>query len=85
MKVICINGVSLGCVAINKECDTRKATSDLCIYEGEVYTVLHECQDSDSYILQERNPFFSYGKKRFMPLSEVNETEFERNYIKEKV
>jgi len=84
MKVICIDGVKLGDIATNKYFEKRSALVEDLIFEGEVYTVEHDFGDTYS-LVEKRNPFVSYAKRRFAPLSEVCETEFERNYNKEKV
>lgn len=52
--------------------------------EGEVYTVVEECE-GDSYVLAElRNnkngSIAAFLKRRFIPLSSIDETEMERNY-----
>ena len=82
MRVICIDGVKIGDIGVNKQGDTRPANSNDLIFEGVVYTVEHDYGDTYS-LVELRNPFASYGKRRFAPLSEINEKEFERNYQKE--
>lgn len=81
MKVLCIHGVKIGEIAHNFLGDVKAADITSVIFEGEIYTVVEDI--GESYVLQERNPIFAYGKRRFAPLSEINETEFERNYQKE--
>lgn len=74
MKVICIDGVRLGEVGHNKKHGgIIIAGADALIFEGEYYTVTHE--HDDCYTLAERSPFYSYYKKRFAPLSNINEEE----------
>ena len=84
MRVICIDGVKIGDIGKNdKTGGTIRAKSDACIYEGETYTVAHDY--GDTYMLAGRNPFYSYNKRKFSPLSEIDETQMERNYNKELV
>ena len=84
MRVICIDGVKLGDIATNKNGYRRTAMSEDLIFEGEIYTVDHDFGDTYS-LVEKRNPFVTYGKRRFAPLSQVCETEMERNYQKETV
>jgi len=61
------------------------------LVEGETYTIQRE-QETDvdmAYILVETRNWqeinrIAFGKERFVPTSEINETEFNRNYQKEK-
>lgn len=65
---------------------------------GEIYETCGECKNvegRDCYILPQLPPTITksrknnalpiYLKKRFIPLSSIDETEFERNYKKEEL
>jgi len=72
MKVICIDETTPG-----------KLPKSMCeLKEGEIYTVKSEdispISGIPTYWFVEL--ILAYGKYRFIPLSEVDETEFERNY-----
>ena len=74
MKVLCIDGVVKGLKGVTG----RKAEKHEEIYEGDVYTAIDEVvayNGEEGYILLERGPFASYRKRRFIPLSEIDETE----------
>lgn len=77
-KVICID---------NSHALYTKKHIDLDL--GETYTVISEVSDPASgilhYVLSERRHDKAYGAFRFIPLSEIDETTFERNYNKELV
>ena len=76
MRVICIDAKDFQ----NKD---FKGPS---LKEGSEYTVMHDCPRwPDSYVLVECGADYSYWKKRFAPLSEIDETTFERNFKKELV
>ena len=55
------------------------------VYEGEHYTVTGEREFDDglSYQLAERRPENWYGATRFIPVSDISETEFVRQEIKQ--
>ena len=46
--------------------------------EGAIYTAKQDPNHEDQYSIFETGK--NYLKKRFIPLSEIDETEFERNY-----
>ena len=76
MRVICI--------------DASNVVYGMPLVEGAGYDAKQSPYYPDSYMLfgLERNKmggFASYKKIRFIPLSEISETEFERNYQKELV
>lgn len=49
--------------------------------EGEIYTVSQEEHNCYHLVETDRiNPTYCYSKKRFIPLSDIDETTFERNY-----
>jgi hypothetical protein len=79
MKVICIDGVKSGSITMMGNIISKENE----IYEGEEYTV--QRQVDDCYLLVERPGFLLYKKKRFAPISKIDETTFERNYNKELV
>lgn len=79
-KVICINN---GPIA--------KATGKMCsapeLIEGNPYTVESECEDifgNIGYVLEEvkctNNSLGGYKSDRFIPLSDISETEMSREY-----
>jgi hypothetical protein len=75
MKVICID-------ASNQQNDGTPN-----VIEGDIYTVIGETDTCEAYILEELKRGLhqdgtecGYCKKRFIPTSEIDETEFERNY-----
>lgn len=71
MRVICIDeGITRKCI------NSDRISSKL--IEGEIYTVA--CTRGKYYILAELEPDLGYESKLFAPLSEINETEMERNY-----
>lgn len=79
-KVICINsGATLKCR--NSE---RIAAG---VIEGHVYSVLEtkEAGGSYFYILREMEPDIGYEISLFAPVSEIDETNMERNYNLEKI
>ena len=80
IKVICINGAKQG--ELTRFGKPLKKNQE--IYEGEVYTVINE--NSRSYSLQERSDELWYKKTRFIPLSNIDETELikEREVLTEK-
>lgn len=81
MKVICINETGF----VDKEVDPIK--------EGEIYTVIaHKTYDNKRYYqlselaINSKNHYPQwYASFRFIPLSSIDETEFEREYKKELV
>lgn len=77
MKVICIDDKMEG-----------PAQADFILKYGESYEVIQTFQSvRPEWVWYELSiqPKVGYAVERFIPLSEINETEFERNYIKEKV
>jgi hypothetical protein len=84
MKVICIDGIKAGHPSQTIR-GFEPANKHDEIYEGEVYTVIREhiCFGELAYILLERSYLNSYRKNRFAPLSDIDETEFVRDYNKQ--
>lgn len=87
MKVICIKGVSIGSVGVYGNIlrtveepwmVTNKSDE---LVEGNIYTVeeILPFPDTEYYKLVENNQTV-YRCDRFAPLSEIDETEMERNY-----
>lgn len=81
MRVICINGDGL------REMNNLENDDDYTLKTGEVYTVVDTQRHDgmDFYILSEKPFDCCYHVRRFAPLSDISETEFERNYQKEKI
>lgn len=82
MRVICIDN--------SKPLQPQRLFADDWIYEGEVYTVLHEIQKPKGlfYILAERfinGRVVLYLANRFVPLSENDEIGFQMVTISEKI
>ena len=79
MKVLCIDNSE------NKNLPLDVKPSSHLLEEGKTYTVIAE--DPYGYNLAEcphpLNPRGWWARKRFVPVSEISETEFERNYKKE--
>jgi len=76
MKVVCIDeGITRKCI------NSSRISSRL--IEGHIYTV--ERTVGKYYILRELEPDLGYEVHLFAPLSEIDETTFERNYNKETV
>lgn len=73
MKVMCIEGVKKGMIAMNG----KPVKNQDEIYEGEIYTVSWKTilLGESVYMLSERSPFFGYRERRFIPLSDIDETE----------
>ena len=79
MKVICINAAP----------EVGDYETGLLV-ENEIYTVVLESPATDvygnievCYCLIEIDGPYAFSKHRFIPLSEISETEFERNYNKQ--
>lgn len=72
MKVICIDNSGYSRLGTLKASDFLK--------EGETYTVVRELEDRDAYIIAEVDHPDGCRKYRFIPLSQIDETEMERNY-----
>lgn len=71
MKVICIDeGVTRKCI------NSSRISSKL--IEGGIYTVSRAV--GKYYILKELEPDLGYESRLFVPLSSIDEKEFERNY-----
>ncbi len=85
-RVICIDGVKVG-DAGNTYSGQRVALPKEVIFEGEQYTVVEEIEHLGEmcYMLFERPVFSLYKKRRFIPLSDIDETEFVRETKKELV
>ncbi len=82
MRVICIDN--------SKPLQPHRLFSDDWIYEGEVYTVLHELQKPEGlfYILAERfidGRVVLYMANRFVPLSENDDIGFQMENILERI
>ena len=81
MKVICITNKPLH--------DSRFNDSLSRLVEGETYTVISKvCKFGEGYVLSEvksSSPDGAFHVKRFIPLSDICETTFERNILKETV
>lgn len=78
MRLICVIGAKAGFITIdNIPIEERHA-----VYEGECYTKAGEFTDNEGtwFFLKERPFLTSYNSNRFIPLSEIDETEMERNY-----
>lgn len=78
MRVICINATKPPNFPISP------------LVEGNHYTIqrIEPTFNGDCYILHETRKWqelnkIAFDKNRFIPLSEISETEFERNYNKE--
>lgn len=78
MKVICIEGAKIG----DNTWLGIPVRPDQMIYEGEVYTVLSEVNHpyGPAYFLAEKPADLTYQKRRFIPLSDISETEMKREY-----
>jgi len=83
MKVLCIDDSS--------EEQGVEGEGDFYIKEGEVYTVATECigvrvdgSEEPSYELAE-DLGWAYSQKKFLPLSSIDETTFNREYNKQTV
>ncbi len=78
MKVLCIDGIKVGHIGSNiyntrfVSCTTRDV-----VIEGEVYNVagVEEYNGITYYVLQERTWLNLYNSRRFVPLSDINESE----------
>lgn len=83
MKVLCIRGVCTGDVAKNG----RIARKEHVIREGKQYHVKEVVQRSygEAYILRGKPPLASYNVNRFIPLSDIDETQMERDNLKEEI
>lgn len=83
MRVICIEGVKKGTISS----DGTPIVKNEEIYEGEIYSVSGEYKynGEEFYFLRERNPFLAYKKRRFAPLSDIDETELIKERELEKV
>lgn len=79
-KVICIHGANAGFQGVTGS----PVQNGEEVYEGETYTVINEMNDGygDWYFLSERHGFICYNQKRFVRISEIDETEY--STIKEK-
>lgn len=82
MRVICIDN--------SKPLQPDRLFSDDWIYEGEVYNVIHEVQKPEGlfYILAERfidGRVVLYMAKRFIPLSESEDTGLKMETISERI
>jgi hypothetical protein len=78
MRVLCIDGVSVGHIGIAALTGQKwNATSSAVVIEGEVYTVVDtfEFDGGLFYELAERPAEFVYLSRRFIPLSNANEME----------
>lgn len=88
MKVLCIHGVKAGHVGITKRrkmypCDKRHE-----LKEGEIYTVIDTKIGQRVplvYLIKEIPVRTWYDADWFIPLSEIDETEMERNYQTETI
>ena len=71
MKVICIDA--------STDFDSEIPVD---LIEGEVYTVIDVDKEDNEiwYTLLEKSIYQQYSEDAFIPLSEIDETEFERNY-----
>jgi len=81
MKVICIDAKSK--VDINRHL-LKEGGYYNTIYDGDCYCVRTN-SISPGYALAEFGMAIGFDKSRFIPLSDVDEKEFERNYNKELV
>lgn len=76
MKAIFIDGKNANPICISPE-------------EGEIVTIMGQCSvfpnnyDIVEYPIDKNGTPQSFAKHRFIPLSEIDETTFERNYQKE--
>lgn len=70
MKVVCIDASNMNKYGI--------------LVEGNIYKVISNNDCFKAYELKEHKGYF-YKKERFIPLSEIDETTFERNYDKVKL
>lgn len=71
MKVICVDD----------DIENVRRCRKSIVVVGRVYTVIDECKDEegDWYELAE-DKGYEYQKQAFIPLSNISETEFQRNY-----
>lgn len=70
MKVMCIDST------------TEPGWLPVELKEGEIYTVIDSMNDNDGswYMLLEGDPGAWYEAKYLIPISDISETEMERNY-----
>lgn len=83
MKVICIKKTIEGDPTV-KASGLGVAPKDSEVIEGETYTVIDQFYSPLTkmlvYRLAEKDYSYRYGAHKFIPLSSIDETEFERNY-----
>lgn len=77
MKVICIDGVKAGVTPFQGDVYDGIASKDDEVYEGVSYTVFAEkiIFGEPAYQLEERPIKHWYKKSRFIPRSDIDETE----------
>ena len=86
MKVLCIDGVKIGDLGNFFNGGFCIADNEKLINEGEIYTVIDE--EIDGYFSLLEKPYYCYyRKKRFIPISNIDEKELikERELLTEKV
>jgi len=84
MRVICIYGLKASTMPFDT---TNPASLSDELYEGVIYTVIgqKEYHGELCYFLAEKRRTAAYWYGSFAPLSEIDETTFERNFKKELV
>jgi len=82
MKVICIDGTKPGTRGILYNISLGNEDQ---IYEGETYTVIESGEEQGYKFFRLKEKFHRYKQSRFAPISDIDETEFVRNYNKELV
>jgi hypothetical protein len=85
MRVICIDGVSINDKRTNSLGYTAQANVQDLIFEGQVYTIVSICKFNgiEYYQLRERRFYARYNSRRFVPLSDLDETIIHADKIKE--
>lgn len=78
MRVLCIRGAKPGdlCQSIS----SRVVNNGEEVIEGEKYIASQSVMYDDCYSIHGKPSYCHYLKSRFIPISDISETEMERNY-----